>query len=236
MNVAIVIAGGCGKRMGQDIPKQFLNVDDKPIIVYTLEVFQKHPNIDGIIVVCLKGWKEILQAYAKQFGITKLIDIADGGDCGQASIKNGLLCAKKYYKDDDIVLIHDGNRPMVSEEIISDNISKCKMYGNAITAIPCAEAMLITENNLESTAQINRDKIKRTQTPQAFKLVDLLLAHEEAKKKGITNSVSSCTLYIELGKKVFFSIGSEKNIKLTKPEDMEIFKALLQTKKLNWMK
>ena len=123
--IAIIIAGGSGKRMGQDIPKQFLNINDKPVIVYTMEAFQKHPNIDAIIVVCIKGWEEILKAYAKQFNITKLVDVVEGGDCGQASIKNGLMRAKQSYSEDDIVLIHDAIRPMVSEEIISDNIAKC---------------------------------------------------------------------------------------------------------------
>ena len=229
-NVAILIAGGSGQRMRQDIPKQFLNVDDKPVIVYTLECFEKHPNIDGIIVVCIKGWEEIVKAYAKQFNITKLKAIVPGGDCGQASIKNGLDAAKKYYSKDDVVLIHDAIRPMVSQEIISDNIAKCSMYGNAITVIPCAEAMLETENQIDSDSQINRDNLKRTQTPQAFILGDILSAHKEAKERGITNSVASCTLYIELGRKVYFSMGSEKNIKLTTPDDLEIFKGYLKSK------
>ncbi len=236
MNIAIILAGGSGKRMGQNIPKQFLNIEDKPIIIYTMEVFQKHPNIDGIVVVCLEGWLEIMKAYAKQFNITKLIDVVVGGENGQESIKNGLMRVKKDYSKDDIVLIHDGNRPMVSEEVISDNIAKCKVYGNAITAIPCVEAILQTEDQISSTYQYNRENLKRTQTPQAFKLGDLLSAHKEAIEKGITNSVASCTLYIELGRKVFFSIGSEKNIKLTTPDDIEIFKALLKTKKVGWMK
>ena len=234
--IAIIIAGGSGKRMGQDIPKQFLNINDKPVIVYTMEAFQKHPNIDAIIVVCIKGWEEILKAYAKQFNITKLVDVVEGGDCGQASIKNGLMRAKQSYSEDDIVLIHDAIRPMLSEEVISDNIAKCKVYGNAITVILCAEAMLETEDSVSSQTQINRDNLRRTQTPQAFKLGDILSAHKEAEEKGITNSVASCTLYIELGRKVYFSTGSEKNLKLTTPEDIEIFKALLTTKKADWMK
>ena len=235
-NIAILIAGGSGQRMGQDIPKQFLNVEDKPVIVYTMEAFEKHPNIDGIIVVCIKGWEEILRAYAKQFNITKLKEIVPGGECGQASIKNGLDVAKGLYSDEDIVLIHDAIRPMISQEIISDNIAKCMMYGNAITVIPCAEAMLQTDNQIESDEQIDRSKLKRTQTPQAFKLGDILDAHREAKEKGITDSIASCTLYIELGRKVYFSNGSEKNVKLTTPDDLEIFKALLTVKKAEWMK
>ena len=120
MNIALIIAGGSGQRMNQDIPKQFLNVKDKPIIIYTLEAFQKHPMIDAIEVVCLDGWHDILWAYSKQFEITKLENIVSGGDSGQASIRNGVFDIQTRHSDDDIVLIHDGIRPMVSDEIISD--------------------------------------------------------------------------------------------------------------------
>lgn len=236
MNIAVIIAGGCGRRMGQDIPKQFLNVEDKPVIVYTMEVFQRHPSIDGIIVVCVKGWEEVVRAYAKQFNVTKLIDIVNGGECGQASIKNGIMRAKESYNDADIVLIHDAIRPMVSEKVISENIEKCMLYGNASAFIPCADPVLQSDNEIEAIAYINRDEVKRVQTPQSFRLGDILLAHKEAEKRGITNSVTSSTLYIELGKKIYFSTGSEKNIKLTTPEDFEIFKALLKSERINWMK
>ena len=236
MNIAIIIAGGSGQRMGQDIPKQFLNVDDKPVIVYTMEAFQRHPNIDGIVVVCIDGWHEILKSYAKQFNITKLIDVVSGGNCGQASIKNGLMRVKEEFNDDDIVLIHDAIRPMVSEEIISDNIAKCKLYGNATVVAPCTTVVLEKTDDTYSTNIVDRDKLYLTQTPQAFKLGDILSAHEEAKQKGITNSVASCSLYVELGRKVYYSIGSETNIKLTRPGDIQIFKALLNTKKTEWMK
>ncbi|MCI8308746.1 MAG: 2-C-methyl-D-erythritol 4-phosphate cytidylyltransferase [Clostridia bacterium] len=236
MNIAIIIAGGSGQRMGQDIPKQFLNVDDKPVIVYTMEAFQRHPNIDGIVVVCIDGWHEILKSYAKQFNITKLIDVVSGGNCGQASIKNGLMRVKEEFNDDDIVLIHDAIRPMVSEEIISDNIAKCKLYGNATVVAPCTTVVLEKTDDTYSTNIVDRDKLYLTQTPQAFKLGDILSAHEEAKQKGITNSVASCSLYVELGRKVYYSIGSETNIKLTRPGDIQIFKALLNTKKTDWMK
>ena len=140
--IAIIIAGGSGKRMGQDIPKQFINVGEKPIIVYTLEAFQKHPSIDNIIVVCIDGWHDILSAYAKQFNITKLCSIVSGGNCGQESIKNGLDEAARLFDKDDMVLIHDAIRPMVSNDIISDNIAKCKLYGNATVVAPCTTVVL----------------------------------------------------------------------------------------------
>ena len=217
MNIALITAGGNGTRMHQDIPKQFLNVNNKPIIVYTMEAFQNHPDIDAIEVVCLDGWHQILEAYAKQFNITKLVGIVSGGKNGQESIKNGLNEINKKYSKDDIVIVHDGNRPLVSEEIISDSIAKCLMYGSGIAAIPCVEAMLETDDRISSNKQISRDNLMRTQTPHAFKLEKLLWAHEEAEKMGIKNSVASCTLMLELGEKIYFSAGSEKNIKFLKP-------------------
>ncbi len=236
MNIAMIIAGGSGQRMNQDIPKQFINVNDKPVIVYTLEAFQRHPNIDGILVICLEGWQEILKAYAKQFNITKLKWVAPGGHNGQASIRSGIQVLKENCRAEDMVLIHDAIRPMISQEIISDCISKCNLYGSAITVIPCAEAMLLSENHIEAGHSVDRDTLMRTQTPQAFYLSKLLWAHEEAEKRGIINSVATCTLMIELGEKVYFSTGSEKNIKLTTTDDIEIFKALLQSKKDEWLK
>lgn len=237
MNIALIIAGGVGARMNQDIPKQFINVYDKPVIIYTLEAFQKHPNIDAIEVVCLDGWHDILRAYSKQFGITKLENIVSGGSVGQESIRNGLFdIATRHNDPDDIVLIHDAIRPMVSSDIISDNIRVCRQYGNAITVIPCTAAMLKTADGLVSDTTIPRDNLKSTQTPQTFYLQEIVEAHKEAMKRGITNSIASCTMYIELGKPVYMSIGSEKNLKLTTSEDIEIFMALLHAKRPEWLK
>lgn len=215
-NIVLIIAGGVGARMGQDIPKQFINVYDKPVIVYTLEAFQKHPSIDAIEVVCLDGWHDVLWAYAKQFGIAKLENIVSGGKNGQDSIRNGLYdIASRHNGSDDIVLVHDAIRPMVSNDIISDNIRVCRQYGNAITVVPCTAAMLKTFDSLSTEEQVPRDNLKITQTPQAFFLQDIIAAHKEALEKGITNSVASCTMYIELGRKLYMSAGSEKNLKLT---------------------
>lgn len=235
-NIALIIAGGIGSRMGQDIPKQFINVYDKPVIVYTMEAFQRHPEIHAIEIVCLDEWQGALKAYAKQFGIAKLENIVSGGINGQDSIRNGIQDIATRHKDEgDIVLIHDAIRPMVSQEIISDNIRVCRENGNAITVVPCTAAMLKTYDSLSTTEQVPRDNLKITQTPQAFYLNDVIQAHQEALSKGITNSVASCTMYIELGKKLFMSKGSEKNLKLTTAEDIEIFKALLNAKKEEWM-
>lgn len=229
MNIALIIGGGHGERMNNDVPKQFLNVNDKPVILYTLEAFQKHPDIDEIGVVCLEGWHEILKAYSKQNKIEKLKWIVNGGQVGQESIYSGIKEAQNRYGEDDIILIHDAIRPMVSQEIISDCIIQCKRHGSAVAAVPCNTAALEYEdlNREKANKIIDRRIIAMTQTPQAFPLKKLVWAHEEAKRRGITESVATCTLLPELGEEVYFSLGAETNIKLTTPDDLKIFKALL---------
>lgn len=236
MNIAMVIAGGSGNRMHQDIPKQFLTVNEKPVIIYTLEVFQRHPAIDEVVVVCIEGWEQVLWAYVKQFNLTKVSAIVKGGNCGQNSIYRGLVEIGREHKPDDIVLVHDAIRPMVSEEIISDCISKTVEYGSAIACIPCAEVMLVTENQKNSGQVFDRDHLKRTQTPQGFRLGRLREMHEKALAQGITDSTASCMLAIQMGEEVYFSKGSEKNLKLTTVEDIDIFKALLLAKRAEWLK
>lgn len=236
MNIALIIAGGSGARMHQDIPKQFLTVNEKPVIVYTLEAFQKHAEVDAIAVVCIAGWENILRAYAKQFGITKLQHVIPGGDCGQASIRNGVYELEANYSQEDIVLIHDAIRPMVSQEIISDCIVKSKQFGCAISVIDCAEAMMQTEDGTVSVGSYPRDNLKRTQTPQGFRIGKICDLHRRALEAGIMNSVASCTLMIEMGEQVYFSAGSEKNVKLTTVEDLDIFRALLAAKRAEWLK
>lgn len=180
----------------------------------------------------------MLWAYANQFNISKLKWIVQGGENGQASIRNGIDELAKHCDDDDLVLIHDGIRPKVSQEIISNCIAQCRLSGSAITVIPCAEAMLLREKDGNSSKEvIPRESLARTQTPQAFYLGKLIWAHKEAAQRGITNSVATCTLMVKLGEKVSFCPGSEKNIEITTVEDLEIFKALLLlAKKDDWIK
>lgn len=237
-NIALIIAGGSGNRMGQDIPKQFLHVDGCPIIIHTMQCFQRHPDVDAISVVCLKGWETVLQAYANQFNITKLKWIFPGGSSGMESIHNGIYgLREKGCNDDDLVLIHDSVRPLLSQDIISSNIAICQAYGYAITGIQCREAILESEDGFVSMKSIPRDTLIRTQTPQTFRLGNILDVHEEAKQKGIMDSVASCTLIAEVGGREMHIVpGSEKNIKVTTVEDIEILKALMHTSKEDWMK
>ena len=227
MNIALIIAGGKGQRMNQEIPKQFLNVNDKPVIIYTLEAFQTHPDIDKIGVVCVDGWHDILKAYARQYKIDKLDWVVSGGENGQSSIRNGVFEAEKRYDGNDIILVHDAIRPMVSHEIISDCIVQCKEHGSAIVVTPCNTVILRRTIGGASDEVVPRDQLAVTQTPQAFPIKKLADAHRRALERGITNSIASCSLMIELGEPVHFSIGTETNIKLTTPDDLKIFKALL---------
>lgn len=238
MNIALLTASGTGTRTGQDIPKQFLHVNNIPILVYTLRAFQKHPEIDEICVVILKGWEEMLTAYAKQFNITKLKYIVPGGDSGQESIYNGLKEIYNTRSREDVVLIHDGNRPMVSKKIISESIEVFKKNGNAVTVIPCTEVVFtLTEKEEKSSLEsLNRDLLVRTQTPHTYQLGEIMDTYKLAEEKGITNMAASCQLMQVLGKRSYFSKGSEKNLKITTLDDLEIFKALLNSSNDEWIK
>lgn len=236
--IVILTAGGKGTRMHQDLPKQFITVDNKPIIVYTMEAFQRHPSIDEIYISCLSGWSEILKAYANQFNITKLKEIVEGGETGQESIYNGLKAIKDNNKNtkDIIAIIHDGNRPMVSQDIITDNLAKQEIYGSAVTAIPTTEVVFVSEDKIVSEQVLDRDKLLRTQTPHAYKFDELWNVHMKAKNDNVNNMAASCSLMHKYGYKSYFSLGSEKNLKITTVEDIEIFKALLNAKNDSWIK
>lgn len=232
MNIAIIIAGGVGSRMHQEIPKQFINVYDKPILIYTLEGFEKDPLIDAIEVVCLEGWIEVLRAYAKQFNITKLKWIVPGGNSGQESIRNGVYNLIGKCQDNDTIIIHDGIRPMVDESVLNDVIATCEKYGNGVTSLPYNEQIFVKDDEISTTKYIPRETLRRVSTPQAYKFGKLNWAYHKAfeEKIGIYGSSYTNTMMVELGEKLYFASGSDKNIKLTTPDDIYLFKALLALK------
>ncbi len=238
MNAALIIAGGTGHRMRQDIPKQFLNVYDKPVIIYTLESFQRHPEIDMIEVVCLEGWSEVLWAYAKQFQIDKLRMVIPGGGTAQESIRNGITALKDLCGPDDIVVIHDGIRPMVEDFVLSDVLLKCRQHGNAVTSLPYNEQIFVAENEDTTKQYIPRDTLRRVSTPQAYRYGKLCWAYEKAFAEGIGIQASTYanTLMVDLGEQLYFAAGSEKNIKLTTKDDFELFKCYLKMEKDSWLK
>ena len=226
--------------MGQDIPKQFINVFDKTVLIYTLEGFQKHPQIDAIEVVCIDGWHDILWAYAKQFNITKLKWVISGGNSGQESIRNGVYNLEDKCSSEDTIIIHDGIRPLVEPSVLSDVIAKCKLYGNAVTSMPYNEQIFVLAEDDETATSkfIPRETLRRVSTPQAynFKLLDEKYHEAFEKEIGIHGSHYTNTMMVELGVKLHFAAGSDKNIKLTTKDDLEMFKAYLKSDKDTWLK
>lgn len=240
MNIALLTAAGSGSRMGQDIPKQFMTIDDCPVIIYTMLPFQNHPNIDVIAVVCLKGWEKVLQAYANQYGITKLKYIFPGGTTNQGSIYNGIVGLKNEgFTDADIILIQDGVRPLVSEDIITNNILVCEEYGYAITGLKCKEVIMEFQLNDQTLTYlpIPRERLVRTQTPHTYKLGVIMDIHNKALRFGY-DMAASCELAAKVGvDDQHLVLGTEKNgLKLTNVEDIELFKALKQVAKDPWLK
>ena len=230
MNIALILAGGYGSRTQQDVPKQFMNVYEKPLIIYTLENFERHPDIHGIGVVCLEGWHEVLKAYARQYGITKLKWVVKGGSDGQVSTQRGIC------REDDVVIVHDAIRPFITEEVISDAILVCQGKGSGLSAVRCQETIVRTEDGLSGDENIGRQEIMRVQTPQAYLYGKALWAYEEADKRGIKGEVYINTLMLHLGERVYFSKGTEKNVKITTIDDLEVFKALLNMEREDWIK
>ncbi len=229
MNVAIIIAGGVGSRMGQEIPKQFINVGEKPVIVYTLEAFQEHPLVDAIEVVCLDGWEQVLRAYARQYKIDKLKWVVKGGASGQESIRNGVYNFEGVLGEDDICIVHDGVRPMLDPEVITDVVRVAKERGNAVTSMPYNEQIFLVDkkDSATTTQYIPRETLRRVSTPQAYRFGLLDSKYHEAFEKGvgIDGSNYTNTMMVQLGVKLNFAAGSDRNIKLTTPENLEFFRA-----------
>lgn len=238
-NIGLIIAGGIGARMNAKIPKQFIKVAGKEVIFYTLEAFQKNRDIDAIVVVCLEGWEDVLLRGANVYGISKMLGQPDhgivaGGETGMKSLRNGMHYLKQHYGKDSIVVIHDAVRPLVSQNIITANVAAVKKYGTAITAVPATEALLqvSADQPYEAAKVVDRNYIMRTQTPQSLRLSEFIWAHEEAEKRGIQDTVATCTLLIELGERVHLILGEGTNFKLTTQEDLELMKAFIQLENL----
>lgn len=220
--------------MGAEIPKQFIKVYDKPVLLYTLEHFQNHDMVDTIVCVCVEGWEEELQRYVDFYGITKLRKIVRGGSSGQESIRNGVYAIAEFAEENDNIIIHDGIRPMVDTEVLTDVLKVCTEKGNAVTSLPYNEQIfLVAEDNPETTVQyIPRETLRRVSTPQAYKLGKLVWAYTKAFAEGIGiyGSAYTNTMMVELGERLNFAAGSDKNIKLTTKDDLELFKGYLNAK------
>lgn len=230
MNIALILAAGMDPGFRMDIPKQFVIVENRPVIVYALQIFQDHPEIDAILVSCLAGWQEMVKAYAKQFNITKLMGIVEGGPDAQESSRRGIHYLKESSQLDDIIVVHDAIRPLVTPELISDSIQVCREHGMGVAAVRSMDTIMLTGDGVTGKESISRYDIRRIQTPQAYRLEYLWDMHERAMEKGIFRCVDNNSMAARLGEIVRFSKGSDFNIKINTVEDVEMFKALYHLK------
>lgn len=232
MNIGVIFAGGSGTRMNtKSRPKQFLDLNGKPIIIYTIELFDNHPDIDGVVVVCLESWIPFLQKMLKKFEINRVVRVIPGGASGQDSIFKGLCAAEEYAKeqndDSTIVLIHDGVRPLITEDTITDNIAKVKECGSCITIVPATETFVVKRND-GSLELPKRSECFLARAPQSFYLKDIIGAHRKSQEEGKTDFIDSCSLMSHYGFKLGLVEGPMENIKITTPTDYFVLRAMVE--------
>lgn len=234
MNIAVIFAGGSGLRMHtKSRPKQFLDLNGKPIIIYTLELFDNHPGIDAIVVACIESWIPFLEKQLRKFEINKVVKIVPGGESGQASIYNGLCAAEAYIKsknvasEDTTVLIHDGVRPLITEETITDNINKVAEVGSCITCIPATETLVVKQHDGSLEIPSRADSLI-ARAPQSFLLSDILTAHRRAIDGKKNDFIDSCTMMSHYGYRLGTIIGPMENIKITTPTDFFVLRAMVK--------
>ena len=234
MNIAVIFAGGSGLRMHtKSRPKQFLDLNGKPIIIYTMELFDNHPGIDAIVVACIESWIPFLEKQLRKFEINKVVKIVPGGESGQASIYNGLCATEAYIKsknvasEDTTVLIHDGVRPLITEETITDNINKVAEIGSCITCIPATETLVVKQHDGSLEIPSRADSLI-ARAPQSFLLSDILTAHRRAIDEKKNDFIDSCTMMSHYGYRLGTIIGPMENIKITTPTDFFVLRAMVK--------
>lgn len=229
MNVAVIFAGGQGGRMQRySRPKQFLEYRNKPVVVYTIEIFQHIPEIEGIVVACLEDWIPYLRIQMRKFHLDKVVEIVPGGKRGQDSIYNGLACVEQHYPDDTMVLIHDGVRPLAMEKSIIECIEVAKEKGNCVVCVPATETVITrSEGALDI---IDRDASLIARAPQCFVLKDVLAAHRQAQAEGRHDFVDTCTMMRHYGHELHTILGSMENIKITTPADYFMFRSIIEAR------
>lgn len=231
MNIVVIFAGGTGQRMNcKTKPKQFLELHGKPILVYTVEQFQKHEMIDGIIIVMLENWISYCEDIISQYRLTKVSAVVCGGNNGQESIFRGLDKAHELYPSDSIVLIHDGVRPLVDHETITEDIKCARKHGNAITVAPAIETITL-KNDMGAVKEIfDRSKCYMAKAPQCFRLKDIYDSHLKSRQEGLTDFIDSASLMKHYGYELYTVEGSPENIKITTPGDFYIFRAIVDAR------
>lgn len=231
MNIAVIFAGGVGTRMNAKAkPKQFLELHGKPILIHTIEWFERHPEIDGIVIASVSEWIDYLNDLLKKYNIRKVVDVVPGGESGQLSIFNGLVAAEKHFPKDSIVLIHDGVRPLINEQVISDNIKQVKQSGSAITTSPTVETFVVVDEEMKVNEIPQRELSKLAKAPQSFILSEILEVQRQAQNDKIFNAIDSCTLMNMYGRDLTLVEGPIENIKITTPTDYFIFRAIYEAR------
>ena len=226
-NYVILLAGGVGKRMGSDIPKQFIEVEGKPIIIYSLENFQRNPQIEKIVIVCVKEWKDHLIELLKKYNLSKVEWIIEGGETGHDSIRNGVFFLKDKIQSDDFIVVHDAVRPILPQKAINEVLRVAHENGNASSAVACHPPIVYTDDFKSGITDVDREHVMLTASPQAYRYSLALKCYEKAEEENKHNFTFTSSLLIHYGERVYFAEGTTSNIKITKKEDIALFKALL---------
>ena len=233
MNIAVIFAGGVGKRMHtKDLPKQFLEVYGKPVIIHTLEKFDSHPDIDAIVIACVKEWIPYLNNLIGEYHLQKVKSVVCGGETGQESIYNGLMAAQAIAYEKAVVLIHDGVRPFITDELISENIASVVRYGSAITTSKVTETILVVDDDTGIENVPDRANSRLAKAPQSFYLDEIISAHKKAKVEGINDFIDSCTLMQHYGYKLHLVDGPVENIKVTTPQDIFTMRSVFEAREI----
>lgn len=226
-NYVILLAGGVGRRMGYDIPKQFIQVKGKPIIVHTIERFQNHPEIEAVVVVCVKDWEDYIRELIGKYALTKVKWITEGGSTGHDSIRNGVFFLKDKINAEDYIIIHDAVRPILPKKSIDEVLRVAHEYGNASSSTVCHPPIVYTEDGISSIKDINREHIMLTASPQAYNYALALKCYVQAEKENKHDYTFTSSLLIACGERVYFAKGTTSNIKVTQKEDLALVEALL---------
>lgn len=227
-NYVILLAGGIGKRMGAEIPKQFIEVEGKPIIVYTIEHFQRNPQIEKIVVVCVSDWIDHLKELIKKYCLTKVEWITEGGNTGHDSIRNGVFFLRDRIEPDDYIIVHDAVRPVLPQKAIDEVLRVAHEHGNASSSIACHPPIVYTDDFKSGITDVDREHVMLTASPQAYKYSLALKCYELAEHENKHNFTFTSSLLIHFGERVYFAKGTTSNIKITQKEDIALFEALLK--------
>ena len=232
MNIAVILAGGVGSRVGAGMPKQFVKILGKPVIVYTIEAFQTHEDIDSIEVVCVKSHIDYMKELVDTYGLSKVKWITEGGADFQGSVLNGINNLQDKCSEDDIVLVHFGASPFVEGDIIADAVRVCKIKGNAISTTPFYLLSGVKDDDEKTTKWIDRDTIACMNSPHAFRYGYIRDIYKRAVETGVIKEVEphTTTLMYKMGETIYFSKGSQSNIKITTKEDLDLFEGYVLMK------